>query len=228
MLIEAVVGERRAASGVQSDGRSGPFGDLIVNDVGLGRYFESARLGKVYSTLAKAITVAATHNSPIAANTATPVAGIINPANSGWAAVLLRAAFSTVSGTPAGGQAVLNVQADADSIITAAATGSIFSNIVSKASGGQGSQMKVINNVALAGWASGGVAGAVEELLLLGGATAAAVAGNGGPGAPVAEDIAGMVIVPPGALAAIMAGSGAGTTWIVNAGLTWAEVPWPL
>jgi hypothetical protein len=27
---------------------------------------------------------------------------------------------------------------------------------------------------------------------------------------------------------AIMAGSGAGTTWIVNAALTWAEVDWPL
>jgi hypothetical protein len=44
----------------------------------------------------------------------------------------------------------------------------------------------------------------------------------------VGEDLGGLFIVPPGGLCAIMCGTGAGTSWIVNAGLTWAEIDWPL
>lgn len=223
MIIEAVVGERQAARNVASDLRSGPFSDLVVNDVGLGRYFELVRHGKIFSTFSKAITIAATHNSPIAANTATPVCGFWN-ASSNKAAVLLRAAFSSVSGTPAGGQAVLNVQAG-QITITAAATGSIFNNLLQAGISPQGSEMRPLNNVALAGWLA--TPSAVQEVMLLGSAAAAAVAGNGGPGI-CGEDLGGLIIVPPNGLCAIMAGSGAGTSWIVNAGLTWAEIPWPL
>jgi hypothetical protein len=66
-----------------------------------------------------------------------------------------------------------------------------------------------------------------NEIAIIGAAAAAAAAGNGGPGA-TAEDIGGLFIVPPGVLLAIMAGSGAGTSWIVNVGVTWVEIDWPL
>ena len=220
MIAEAVVGERRASPNNQSDARAGAYSELIVNDSGLGRYFEAVRYGRVFTTISKAVTVAATHNSPIAANTATPVLGVGN-VSFGFAMVLLRAAIVTTSGTPAGGQVVLNLQANGVNPITATATGSIFNNLL----GGPSSQMKALNNVALAGWLA--TPSAVQEHALLGGATAAAAAGNGGPG-PAGEDLGGLYIVPPGGLVAIMAGSGAGTSWIVNASLTWAEVNWPL
>ena len=58
--------------------------------------------------------------------------------------------------------------------------------------------------------------------------TTAAAAGNGGPSGPGADEIGGAIIVPPGFLLALMAGTGAGTTWIVNAGWLWAELDWPL
>src|ERR1051325_3748257 len=100
MLIEAVVGERRAAAGVQADGRAGPFGELIVNDVGLGKYFEAARLGRVY---AAATAVGATLNgnaSPLAA-AGTPVWALYNPSGNQRAAVILKASCLLVPGASA-------------------------------------------------------------------------------------------------------------------------------
>jgi hypothetical protein len=223
-VIQSVTGPRRATLNVPSDLRGGPQSELIVNDSGLGRYFELVRQGLVFSTFSKAITVAATHNTPIGANTATPVVGFGNVSSS-TAAVLLRLGFGTTSGTPAGGQLVLNLQAGGASVITAAATGNIYNNLLQSGASPQGSQMKPFNNVALAGWLA--TPNAVEEIALYGIAAAAAAAGNGGPGVSL-EEIAGMVIIPPGGLCALMAGTGAGTTWIVNASLTWAEIPWPL
>ena len=84
--------------------------------------------------------------------------------------------------------------------------------------------MRPINGVALAGWVS---TLTTIEMLLIGGAAAVAAAGNGGPGVSV-EDLGGTVIIPPSCLLALMCGTGAGTTWIVNASLTWAEIAWPL
>jgi hypothetical protein len=75
-LIEFVTGLRRAGVGVQQDAAGGPFGELIVNEVGLGRYFNLVARGLVYTTMIKAVTVAATHNTPISANTATPVCAL--------------------------------------------------------------------------------------------------------------------------------------------------------
>ncbi len=203
--------------------RAGHLSELIVNDAGLGRYFEAVRYGRMFSTISKAVTVAATHNSPIAVNTATPVAAIWNRSVS-KAGVLIRAGILTTSGTPAGGQVVLNYQPNV-TVITAAATGSIFNHDGRGGASPQGSIMRPMNNVALGGWLA--TPDPVVELCILGGAAAAAAAGNGGSGL-IGEDMGGMFILPPNGVWAIMAGSGAGTSWIVNASLTWIEIDWPL
>jgi hypothetical protein len=223
MLAEFIAGLRRVSSGAQSQGRSGPFSELIVNDTGLGRYFEACRYDTMFTSMIKAVTIAATHNSPIAAVTATPVLGLFNPAASKKALVFQRIACGTVSGTPAGGGFVLNAIPYVSTQTTAAVTGSIFSNSLKDAVSPQGSVCRVYNNVALTALAPV----AANEISLVGQATAAAAAGNGGPGA-VGEDIGGAIIVPPGVFVAIMAGTGAGTTWIVNASWSWVEVDWPL
>lgn len=223
MKMDMLVGERRAAAGAVADPRSGPYAEMIVNDVGLGRYFEANRLGRVYSSFVKTVTIAATHNTPLAAATGTPVLGLLNPTDSGMALVFLRASLGTVSGTPAGGQAVINAIGGVAQSITATQTGNIFANRLSYQASPQGSVCQVYNNVALTGLSP--IAG--REVLHVGQATAAAAAGNGGPG-PTGEDLGGLIIAPPGFLVALMAGTGAGTTWIVNASWTWAEVEWPL
>lgn len=213
----------RVSNGSNEDLRLGGYGEQLVNDIGHGRYYEAVRLGKVFTTTVKAVTVAATHNSPIAANTATPVVGLANTSTN-RVAVLIRAALLTTSGTPAGGQAVLNLQPGGAGVITASATGSIFNHDGRAGASPQGSAMKPYNNVALAGWLA--TPNAVQEMMLLGGASAAAAAGNGGPGMG-GEDLGGLIQVVPGALLALMCGSGAGTSWIVNASLTWIELDYP-
>lgn len=223
-VIQSVTGPRRVGNNIASDLRGGPQSELIVNDSGLGRYFELVRQGMVWTSMIKAVTIAATHNTPLAANTATPIVGFGNTSTN-TAAVLLRVGFGTTSGTPAGGQVVLNVQAGAANSITAAATGTIYNNLLQSGTSPQGSLMKPWNNVALAGWLA--TPNPLEEIALMGIASAVAAAGNGGPGV-VSEDIGGLIIIPPGGLCALMAGTGAGTSWIVNASLTWAEIPWPI
>jgi hypothetical protein len=165
------------------------------------------------------VTVAATHNTPIAAATATPVLGLHNPIGNNKAAAITRIATSSVSGTPAGGQFVLN----AIQTTTAPTTpgGSIFASQLAASASPQGSTMRSFNNVALTGMLP--VVG--NELDLVGGPTAVAVASAVNT---IGEDYGGAIIVPPGFLLALMAGTGAGTTWIVNAGWAWAEVDWPL
>lgn len=222
MLSEAVSGERIAQAGSMTSLRSDKFSALVTTPAH-GQYFESARLSRIFSTFVKTVTVAATHNTPIAANTATPVLGIMN-VSTDTAASILRVSVGTTSGTPAGGQVVLNVIPNAYPIITAAATGSIFSHMPQATASPQGSKMRALNGVALGGWVS---TLTTMELLHVGQATAAAVAGNGGPNM-TAEDLAGTLIIPPNCLLAVMAGTGAGTSWIVNGSLTWEEVPWPV
>jgi hypothetical protein len=223
MQVEGRVGEVRGANGVQEPVRLGPYLDVMVSEL-QGRYFELARYGRVFHSAVKAVTVAATHNSPIAAVTATPVLGLLNPVSSGKAAVLLRISCSTTSGTPAGGQFVLNAIPAIATPPSTSQTGSIFSaNVGIGSASPQGSVMRVYNNVALTALAPV----VANEVMLVGAAAAAAAAGNGGAGA-TGEDIGGAIIVPPSTFVAVMAGSGAGTTWIVNAGWSWAEIDWPL
>ena len=94
-------GLTKMADGVADLLRLGGERQLIVNDSGLGRYAEMVLAGKVFTSFVKTVTVAATHNTPIAANTATPVVGFGN-VSANVAAVILRVGFQTTSGTPAG------------------------------------------------------------------------------------------------------------------------------
>lgn len=202
-----------------TDVRSGPYSETIVNDVGYGRYFEAVRNNRIFHTFSKTVTVTATHNTPIAAATATPVVGIHNPFGNVKAAAIIRVNATTVSGTPAGGQFAFNaIQAT-----TAPTTpgGNIYSGLLLASTSPQGSTMRPFNNVALTGMLP--VIG--NEIIMLGGVSAIA---SGVQVNPNGEDLAGLIIVPPGFLLALMAGTGAGTSWIVNASLSWAEVDWPI
>lgn len=224
MLAEAVQGLRRLAAATQGYLSLGPYSELYVQPTH-GQYFAAAASGRLFHSYVQAVTVAATHNSPIAAATATPVLGLGNPVGSGRAIVLKRVCVGTTSGTPAGGQCVINTQAGAMQTNTAAATGNIFSAIVTANASPQGSVMRPLNNIALGGWLA--TNGTLCAHTLVGGAAAAAAAGNNGP-TNTGEDLGGSIIVPPGGLMALMCGTGAGTSWIVNAAWSWEEVDWPL
>jgi hypothetical protein len=219
MEVTGRVGEVRATIGAEEVFRQGRWAEMLMSEL-MGRYFYSALNGKVYHSAVRAVTVAATHNTPIAAATATPVLGIHNPIGGTRAAAIFRISTSSVSGTPAGGQFMLNALQTTTAPTTPA--GNVFSGILAASASPQGSQMRPFNNTALTGMLP--VVGN-EVSLMAGSQTAIAIASQTGS---AGEDIGGAIIVPPGYLLALMAGTGAGTTWIVNASWSWQEIEWPL
>lgn len=218
MEITGRIGEVRSTVGGEETVRQGRYSEILVTEL-FGRYFYSALNNRLFHTFVRAVTVAATHNTPIAAATATPVVGIHNPIGNNKAAVIVRVNPTTVSGTPAGGQFVFNALQTTTAPTTTA--GNIFSGNLAATASPQGSTMRPFNNTALTGMLP--VIG--NEIMLVGGVSAIA---SGVQVNPMGEDIGGSIVVPPGYLLALMAGTGAGTTWIVNASLTWQEVDWPL
>jgi hypothetical protein len=219
MELQGRVGEVRSTVGGEEVLRQGRYAELLVSEL-WGRYFYNALNNRTYHTMVKAVTITATHNTPIAAATATPIVGIHNPIGNNKAAAITRIVTMSTSGTPAGGQFVLNALQTTTAPTTPG--GSIFNGNLTAAASPQGSTMRAFNNVALTGMLP--VVG--NEISLIGGGQSAIALGvatgvNG-------EDLGGNIIVPPGFLLALMGGTGAGTTWIVNASLSWQELDWPL
>ena len=99
MLAEGRVGELRSSSGATRETRLGSYSELICNDTGLGRYFESCRLGRLF-TATTALNAALNVASPLGA-AGTPVFALFNPSSSGKAAVILKAVVQVkIGATP--------------------------------------------------------------------------------------------------------------------------------
>lgn len=212
-LIELVQGERPASKNVQTDARSGVYSELIVNDVGLGRYFEAARVKRVYGLSAVGFTVVAASAGALSA-TMQMITGIYNPIGSARAAVILKAITQTRSGTPAGPFYAIG------GITAGAISTSPAGTIVDLSLQGAAATVKAYNNIALTGYVAN-QGGAFQ--LPIGGPAAIAA----GAGAYQADaEPAGVFIVPPGGLFGISA-TGAGTTHIVDAAISFAEIDWP-
>jgi hypothetical protein len=221
LSIGGRVGEVRAGIGsIGSEVRQGAYAELITNQAGYGRFFEATRVNRVFNIYAQAVTIASTHNTPLAAATGTPIVGFIN-ISTNRAASILSGFIASQSGTPpANAQAVWNAAIAATTVSTAAA-GTITPGVIGTSS----SAMKPMNSVALT--ALNIAASNLIALRPFGGAPfAGAIAANHDAG--TSDLVDGLIIVPPGAFIGIFAGTAAGTTWIVNAGMTWVEVDWPL
>jgi hypothetical protein len=206
MLAEGKAGKKILNSGALVELRLGPTGALVQQD-GHARYYETTRNGDCYTAIATAVTIAATHVSPATANTGTPIIGLFNPANSGKNLSLIALDLQTISGTP-GGPFYWNV-IPAPCGITAAGTAGL--NSASFAAGGVA---KVFGNAAT----TGSLAGTVFRVL---GGPAAIAAGAGIYS--VEDEVAGSIIIPPGAFAGVYA-KAVGTTHIVDASIVWEEV----
>lgn len=82
------VGEVRTVAGTNPAYRQGPYAEQIVNDIGHGRYFEAARLGRLFL-------VANTAVQALSVGSATATGLILsNPLGSGKALILLQASFA--------------------------------------------------------------------------------------------------------------------------------------
>lgn len=184
------------------------------------RYFEAARSGNAFSVsgAAAGFAAASTMVSPLAAGTGVPVAGIFNPNNSGVLAVVMLATVTIVYGaaTPTIGVPVFNFIPPSAGI-TATGSAGLPANL-GNATGS--SKCRGFSNAALTGSPAATmlrpVAGNVTVLVN-------ATANN--QMSVWSEEVAGMIVVPPGAFLGI-ALSAAGTGETVNGALVWEEVPY--
>lgn len=189
--------------------RMGRSGEGMFSELH-GRYYEITKRGAVYcaTTPAVGVTAGATNVSPLAANTGVPLIGLYNPLGSSVDLSILKAWVQSISGTP-GGAVVWNV-IPAPANITAA--GSQGLNAYTFITGGQA---KVFANAAI----TGSPLATVYRPL----AGITAVASGAGQGGGL-EEMAGDLIIRPGQFAGL-AVAAAGTTWVLTAGVEWAEYP---
>lgn len=213
MLDEGMTIER-----VQKPMLIGPEADILSSDW-MPPLYQATRQGRVFYLENQAQTMATTHNTPIAAATATPIVGFLNPPNSKVNGVILSGWFANISGTP-GPQAhpVWNA-AWSVGALTAVPSGTIRSGIIGAATQ---SAMRAYNNVALTGIGTTAInLGAIRPFGM--DTFAGAIAANGNNSSY--DDVRGAIIVPPGAIIMLLSGTTAGTTWVVSAGMSWMEVP---
>lgn len=213
MLIELAVGPlTNSADSTRTVARGGKQGDAIVSELH-GKYYEQTARGNVFSLDSPSITLASTTVSASAMGTAKFICGFYNPTDSGVNAVILSSLLGTVSVTTGGGPFLYNYLTGLT--ITSAATGTVRRRFIS---GSAASKMTPQNFVALV--ASGAPTTALIELAVMGGNLGSAV----GIGTTQTDDVAGSIIVPPGAIFGLMS-TGAGSSHVVTTSLVWEEVP---
>lgn len=214
MNIEGKVGPQTIQDGSLSQPRLSKDGSVVSVD-GHARYQEAAYRGNVYhlSTAAAGVTVAAAN--VFSASAGQPIVGILNPANSGKVAVILRAMAQFASGTAAAGGLVwgfLPPTVTGGLAVTAAGTPAGV-NAATLATGQHA--VKTFVNAALTGGGAGGL------LRFIGGPTTGALAANAN--VTLQEETAGDIFCPPGCMVGIFA-TAAGTSPIVVASMSWEEI----
>ena len=221
--IQGQVGEVRATTGTKPTVRVGPYAEQIVNDTGLGRYFEAARAGRIFilSAAAAGVAPASANVSPLSAGTGQPFVGILNPAGSAKAAVILKAGFTAtqVVTTQTASMLVWNFIPTPTAITAAGGAGAVGATLGSTVSS---SVMRTFVNTALTG--------SVAATLLRPLAANAQVSTNPAVAQAVAahayEETAGAIIVPPGTFLGIAAHAASATLYACW--MAWAEIDWPL
>jgi hypothetical protein len=210
MLIQAQAGNlpNQSNKSGQNSVSQGWLNEALVSEI-LPPYSTLNQNAFVFTAFVNGVTLAATHASPLTAGTGTPILSIYNPANSGRNIHLLRSKSTTTSGTP-GGPLLWNVIPNPANITAASSVPS--SNIIG---GAAASVAKLWVNTATTGSTVG------TPFRVLGG-PAAVAAGAGLYN--FEEEHKGDIIIPPGSMLALAA-TAAGTTHIVSAWTTWAELP---
>jgi hypothetical protein len=206
-LIELVQGERGASRNVQTDARAGAYSELIVNDIGLGRYFEAARVGRFFSAFGAGVTVGT------AGAVTNPVLALYVPAGS--RAIAIEYVTWTVKAT--GTFAAYDVLYYYN---TGQAAGSGAANVtpVNEQLGGPASVVKAYAAVTNA------LANAPTVLRPMSQNYLVTYAGQN---VAVQEEIAGRIIVPPQGVFAVNA-SASQTAGTADVAVEYVEIDWPL
>jgi hypothetical protein len=170
-------------------------------------YAAMALTGKIFHAASGAVTIASTHVSPLAAGTGTPILALYNPPASPVNAVLLKHGVQTISGQP-GGPILWNYAIG--TTITGLASGTSTPALL----GGSPAACSIFTNSATTGSLVGVPLKAAWNIQ----------AGWTGFAETVAmEEDAGDIVIPPGAYLALAAYA-LGSTHVLMASMTWAEI----
>jgi len=207
--IQGKVGPVYASDGSIIDPRLTHDGAMSTGDLH-GRYNEAALRGGVW-TLATAVAgiTLATANT-IAQSGPSPIVGVFNPVASGKVLAIIRVSAQWLSGTPPTAGLVFAVLPPNAGVTAAGGNGAI--NPYTFVTGG--STAKTFTNSAMTG------SGTAALLRYVGGPFGATLAA--GASVFYTEETAGEIIVPAGGAFALLA-SGAGTTAVLCASMTWEE-----
>lgn len=211
MLAEGRVGARVFGDGAQAEARMDRTAAMVVTD-GHARYAELCRRGMVYATTTAlaGTTVVAGNVSPVAAGAAS-ILSIYNPPGSSRIYEVWKGFVSVVSGTPGAGVMVWN---GGPTAVITATTNAVAANQGLSAAVGTA---RCFTQTALTG-------SSAQSLIRMmpashfAGTVAAANTLN------FVDLVDGDLMVPEGAVLSIAAPA-AGTTWILAAGIVWAEIP---
>lgn len=195
---------------------SGPSGAQRTQDAHA-RYTQAVLEGRVFFMDSDSVTLAAANTTKGALGTVKLINGFYNPAKSNKIAVINRVVAATVSGTPAG--PLLYGALAYGGSITSAATGSIR-NALTLAT--NGSAMTPQTGVVIAATPADTTT-VLAQIGTMGGP--AAIAAGAGIYSQT-DEVAGLIVVPPGCLFGIVA-TGAGTTHVVQTSIYWEEIPYP-
>lgn len=224
MQAEGTGGEGKVGDSAATPVRLGYLRDLIANVNG--RYFENNRYGRIFHGGMVALTSisAATFTVATTGATATPIAGVWNPLDSGVDAVILQAMLAAVlnalQATGCGGFAWMASLGNKDISTGAAPTsgktlkqlGSACKDVSGVALTGMSGTLRAFRASALNGGSGGTVAFLATQVAMQ------------TPAAPSFEEINGSIIVPPGGVLALMAASTPVGHSAIS-GLAWAEIP---
>lgn len=208
MQIDAEVGEQRVGAGVPVSGlRAGGYNELIVNDSGLGRYFEAARVGRVFFASAAGVTVGT------AGAVTNPVLSLLMPQSGKMAAVILEALWVPKA---VGTFAAYTVAFYGASGLNGTATTNVtpFNGQI----GAAGSTAKCYAAVASTFTAAPTLVRPMAQGYQV---------TYAGTSAGLKEELAGAIIVPPGTGVALNA-SASQTAGTADVSLVYAEIDWPL
>lgn len=212
VMVQVDVGPQavNAGDGAALNVRGGKTGDVIVSELHP-RYFEATYRNNVFSL---SVVTAAAVTAYVGAAAGTPQICLYNPVNSGKNAVIISANAANVVAASAAGTVTWGLYFGPTAAITQATTTAPRSMLTLQAAG---SVMTGFINAALT---SGTAAVGVIPLGYYYWATAAGALAT----SLSLPEVAGQIIIPPGAYAAL-GGSAALTsaTWI--GGLVWSESP---
>jgi len=207
--IEGLIGPSYGADNTTQQIRMGRDAPLITGDLH-GRYYENASRGQTFTAATASAGIA--HGSAL---TATPAFAILNPAGSGRNISILKTFWGYVSGTLGSGSLWYTQGANPGSLPAETAAAFRSATLLSGAKAAAGDVALAYSGISLTN---------TPVLVRPSAFTLSAYAGAANIIVPLVEEIAGEIIVQPGAFFAIEGIGTAGTTPLIVIGCTYEIV----